>query len=124
MDKLSISEKFPDDVIISSATVPVTINLMQVISSKGIYFKVAFPSIVELPQQNDDNNANIEAIIDLLSKNKNGLLPNVVRYPPRIAVDANKTKLFDSFSLRIILAKEIANSGCNFWINTTTDKSI
>ena len=105
---------FPDDVIISSATVPVTINLIQVISSKGICFKAAFPSTVELPQQNDANNANNEAIIDLLSKNKNDLFPKVVRYPPRIAVDAKKIKLFDTFSLRTMLAKEIANNGCNF----------
>ena len=54
---------FPDDVIISSATVPVTIYLIQVISSKGICFKAAFPSTVELPQQNDANNANNEAHI-------------------------------------------------------------
>ena len=105
---------FPDDVIIISATVPVTINLIQVISSKGIYFSVAFPSPVELPQQIDANNANNEAIIDLLSKNKNGSFPKVVRYLPRIAVDAKKIKLFDAFSLRTMLAKEIANNGCNF----------
>ena len=31
-------------------------------------------------------------------KIKNGLFPKVVRYPPRIAVDAKKIKLFDAFS--------------------------
>ena len=121
---LSFSSHIFNDVIISSATVPVTISLIQVTSSKGICFKASFPSTVELPQQNDASNASNEAIIDLLSKNKNDLFPKVVRYPPRIAIDAKKVKRFDSFSLRIILAKEIANSGCNFCINTTTDRSM
>tara|TARA_B100000575_G_C22593320_1_gene372099 strand:+ start:245 stop:538 length:294 start_codon:yes stop_codon:yes gene_type:complete len=81
---------------------------------KEFVLRQLFPSTVELPQQNDANNANNKAIIDLLSKNKSGLFPNVVRYPPRVAVDAKKIKFFDSSSLRVILAKEIANSGCNF----------
>ena len=78
---------------------------MHVTSSKGICFKAAFPSTVELPQQNDASNASNEAIIDLLSKDKNGLFPKVAGYPPRIAIDAKKIKIFDTFSLREILAK-------------------
>ena len=109
-----MSEKFLDDVIISSAIVLFTINLIQVISSKRTCFSAFFQSTVELPQQNDANNANNEAIIDLLFKNKNGLFPKGVMYPPRIALDAKKIKIFDIFSLGTILAKDFANSGCSF----------
>lgn len=60
------------------------------------------------------NEANKEAIVTLLFKNKNGLFPKVVRYLPRIAVDAKNIKPFDTSSLGTILAKEITNNGCNF----------
>ena len=72
---------------------------------KKFFFSATFQITVKLPQQNDANNANNEAIIDLLSKNRNGLFLKVLRYPPRIAVDYKKIKLFDTFPLRTNTSK-------------------
>ena len=88
------------------------------------------PQIIEMLKSSTSNiskaasNANNAAMIILSFQSAIGCNPNVTKKLPKMAVTANTKNFFDKGSLRITAAKVIANSGCNFCNNTTTDRFI
>ena len=91
----------------------------------GIQFRLLNRSkgpAVQGPRSQIDREYYKNFVYNKLTKLKN--LNIVSEEVSGLIVDAKKIKLVDTFSLRTILTKEIANSGCNFRINTTTDRSI